>query len=166
MDSCGPQYYSTFFIVSFVHYFTFEWIINYSWWSNTSHRGPHSSASQLSFFFLYTHIFSPWKGGRSSSGWSHLDALMRETFGPRASDRWRKQMMIIVLADKTDPHLPAANASFFRSVVRPAASDEWCCLLCSVWCQRARCPCRRHLTSNLRAKRRQVSAIRGETNTL
>lgn len=52
------------------------------------------------------------------------------TFGPRTSGSWRKQMMIIILADKTDPHLPAANASFSERTA--AASDEWSCLLCSV----------------------------------
>lgn len=68
-----------------------------------------------------------------------------------------EQTTIIILANKTDPHLSAANASFCEHTA--AASDEWTCLLCSVWCRLARCPAPKHLTWILTVKQLKMSRL-------
>lgn len=68
-----------------------------------------------------------------------------------------EQTTIIILANKTDPHLSAANVSFSEHAA--AASDEWTCLLCSVWCRLARRPALKHLTWILTVKQLQMSPV-------
>lgn len=65
--------------------------------------------------FLYIRIFSPWKGRRSSSGWSHLDAFMGEPSGlarrTRGGSRWWLSFWPIRLT-----HICQLPMHHFRSV--------------------------------------------------